>query len=193
MDADPSVVTSSAGWRSRLWPLLGWLAAGCVVTLALTLAAVHTPPRAKLIGLFYMGFGLAIGFSISKLAQLLDAHPSRRTLAVVAAVLTLAGLIGITAETARLEFQKRSQTATNAIAMRLIEGMKAPETPGDPTAHNSSPLAEFQRHLVRRVRQLGNLTSPWPELLWLSELAAGTTASVLIARRSRTLRSLEGS
>ena len=168
-----------------------WLVACLVVTTALSLVAAHVPSRVRLLGLFSVAFGLLLGWIVVQLTEKLKPGLSRRSFAVFAALLTLAGLIGSTCEIWRLDAATRKPSMNESLAMQMAEQMKesSPKegeaTPGPVNTLSEVLDTSFRRHLARRVRQLGDLKSPWPEILWVAELLAGTAASYWIVNRFR--------
>ncbi len=183
MDETPSTNVLEAPSHSPSSSPWAWCVASLVITTALSLAAAHAPPRIRLIGLFSVAFGLLIGWLLAVLAEKLVSHPSRLVMSLVAAILTLGGLIGCGWETFRLEQSRLAKSPNDDLALRLMEGMKAQGGAGDATPAKPSTLTAFRSHLSRRLRQLGDWPSPWPELFWLTELAAGASASVWALRR----------
>jgi hypothetical protein len=187
MDATPN--SSFAPRRSADSPMLAWLLACVVLVTGLSLAAAHAPPRIRLIGLFAVAFGLLTGWGVVLLAGRLQCHPAHPVAVMVAALLSIVGLIGATWETARVEEARRSKSGQDVLAARLMEEVAA-RTSGGATEVSGGPAwIAFRRHLSRRVRQLGLWPSPWPEVLWVAELLAAAAASVWMSNRCLALRS----
>lgn len=192
MDEMPSTTSSepispTAGPSSWIW-----LVAGIVMTTAAALAAAHSPPRIRLIGLFSVAFGLVVGWLLARLVETLDCHPSRRAIRIAAAVFTLCGLIGSTCETVRLNEAQKPKSGTDAIAARIIEQIKMQSSTGESdggissmTPKESSSLAMIRRYLSRRLQPLGEWRSPWPETFWCLELCTAAAASVWISTRKQ--------
>ena len=171
-------------FRASRSATLAWLTACLLSITALSLAAAHAPPRIRLVGLFSVAFGLFVGKLLVLLAAQFEAHPSRRAIVVLASILSFAGLIGSTWETARLEEVRRIQSGNEGVAARLIEEFVMRIDHADQDVSDSSAMAVFRRHLIRRIRQLGEWKSPWPEILWLAELIAAVAASGWMSSRS---------
>lgn len=185
----PESEVNSRPNRSSIWVCL---VAGLVMTTALALAAAHSPPRIRLIGLFSIAFGLAVGWLLARLVEKLDVGLSRRALGAAAAVFTVCGLIGSTWETVRLNEAQKPKSGTDTVAARLIEQIRSQsnagnhdETPGLTSPVETSSLVVFRRYLAHRLRPLGELSSPWPEIFWCVELCAAAAASVWMATRRR--------
>ena len=176
-----SSVTSPPSTASS-WPM-SWMVIGMVATLALSLIAAHAPARIRLLGLFSIAFGLIVGWLLNRLVELLDAHPSRHFIRLVAATLTLCGLVGSTCEQVRLETLKRPGTPKEEVAQRLIDEMQM-SGPANHSPQNDS-LSEFRKHLSVRIRKLGVWSSPWPEAFWIAEVCAGAFASSWMASRGQ--------
>lgn len=189
MDEAPSAATEEPTPMSS--GTLPWFVACLVSTTALSLIAAHVPGRVRLIGLFSIAFGLLVGLIVAQLAEMLKPRHTRRYVAAFAAILTLVGLIGSTYEVNRLDALKRTPSSNELLALQMAKQMKeqtAPSSEGQPNSFNS--LSEeldtsFRRHLARRVRQLGDWKSPWPELFWTAELITSAAASFWIVSRGR--------
>lgn len=168
---------------NRIGPTMTWLAALLVATTAISLAAAHAPARIRLIGLFSICFGFLIGGVACWLAIQCDAKLSRRFVVVVATGAALIGLIASTWETYRLESARIAKSGTDGIAARLIEefDLRSPIV-----SSSRSTGVEFRRYLKRRIRQLGEWPSPWPECFWFAEVCAGATASGWLASRMKS-------
>jgi hypothetical protein len=183
MDEFASSVSSNPYSRSARSSFAAWIVACVVATTALSLVAAHAPARVRLIGLFSLAFGLLVGWFVAWLAVKLDAKSSRPVICVAAAIFTLGGLIGCTWETFRLEELRRPRSANEELGLRLIEQMKMQNT-GDQNEHfDLSTTTAFRKYLTLRIRQIGNWPRPWAEVFWISELIAGTFASVWFSNR----------
>jgi len=167
--------------------LMTWLAACLLATGALAITAAYAPPRIRLIGLYSIAFGLLVGWLLVRLAEKLDVTPSRWTMMIVAAMLTLGGLALSTWETCRIELKSASQFAKESLEARLIQKMKTQNiNENDVIQIERSPLFDFRRHLVRRISPLGKWTIPWAELFWCGELIAAMASSIWVS--SHTLQ-----
>jgi hypothetical protein len=159
------------------------------MTTALALAATHSPPRIRLIGLFSVAFGLAVGWLLARLVDQLESPASRRAIGVASAVFTLCGLIGSTWETSRLNEIQETKRVNEVLEARLLE--QTLKMAGDREGNISLPslpkasmsLTVFRGHLARRIRPLGEWSSPWPEAFWCLELIVAAAASAWISTR----------
>ena len=189
MDETPSTTPLNDPSRAGNSSLSVWLVTSVAAIAALALAAAHAPPRIRLIGLFSIAFALLVGWLLGRLAERLDAHPSRGLIGTIAVFLSIAGLIGATWEAFRLELSRRPKSPNDAIAERLIEQMKTQTKLPPFENREQSALLAFRRYLSGRIRQLGEWSSPWPEVFWISELVTAAAASYWMAtgrRRSFT-------
>lgn len=170
----PSSVPGSAGTS-----VVAWFAVCVLVTAGLSLVAAHAPGRVRLLGLFSIVFGAVIGWLVVWLAQRLDTRPKRTSIGLLAAVLTLGGLIGCLWETIRVEEVMHPKSANEQLAERLYQQMQ--NNNGKSMPRDQSPLDKYRSYLTRRVRQLGDWKSPWPETIWLVELFAACATSIWVA------------
>ena len=172
-DHDPATVTpiSTIGSSVAVWLMV------CVIaTVGMSLTAAHAPARIRLIGLFSIAFGAMIGWLMVLLANKLESNPPRPLIGLFAAILTLGGLIGYTLEAIRIEDSVQTKSANDEMALRLLNQMKA--SGGKVETPDMSAMARYRGYLARRIKQLGDLQSPWPEVVWLVELFAGTAAGI---------------
>ena len=160
-----------------------WLIASFVVSIAVSFAAGHAPARIRLIGLFPIMFGSAIGWIVPWLARELNADPSRRLLSRTAFLLAFAGWITVTAETFRQEELRRVKLPSNGLAAQMMKDFERQVKGTDLEIPRPTLLTSFRTHLSRRIQQIGDWTSPWPECFVIGELIAASIAAVLISRR----------
>ncbi len=161
-----------------------WFTA-CVITVtALSIAAAHAPSRIRLIGLFSIAFGLVVGWGVIRLASQLQAEPGRRFTVFTAALLSLCGLIGSNWQTSRLDELHSMQSGKDALAARLIKEFERQDNQSGINKPSRSEVTEFQKYLSRRLQNLGNWTSPWPECFWVTELIAATAAAGWMSNQS---------
>lgn len=179
MDEPSSTTPPSSAPGSTGTSVVAWFAVCVLVSAGLSLVAAHAPGRVRLLGLFSIVFGAVIGWSIVWLAQKLDARPKRTSIGLLAAVLTLGGLIGCLWETIRVEEVMHPKSANEQLAERLYQQMQ--NNDGKSMPREQSPLDNYRSYLARRVRQLGDWKSPWPETLWLVELFAACAASIWVS------------
>ena len=181
MDESPSMtpteMTSPASQSSSLVTFGLWLAVCVIVVTGLSLAAAHAPPRIRLIFLFFLAFGLLVGWLIVIIAQKIDGRFSRRPVVILAAVFSFVGLAGSTVETVRLEEFRRASLGKEGLAERFRDQLELQAT-GNPVEEiDTSATMALRLHLSRRLRQLGHWGSPWTEGCWLVELAVAAVAS----------------
>ncbi len=160
-------------WRS-------WSARTALVVLAVSIAAAQAPPRVRLLGLFSVGVGWAMGAAAALFTR---PHPNRiaRRWLLAMSLMAFAGLAGSTwmafrveaAELARLEAVWRPKSSEQQLAASMAQRMNGEISAAQP----GFKLEEFRWYLTRRVRQLGKWPSPWPELFWSLELLAGAAAA----------------
>jgi hypothetical protein len=160
-----------------------WLAASLLATGAISLAAAHAPPRIRLIGLFPIGFGLLVGWLLVRLASQFETFPSRRVLVTAAALLALGGWIGTTWETFRIDETLSVKSPQDELAARMMREFDQQTKGAGPEQSRPSTVASFRTYLSRRIRQLGDWPSPWPECFWLAESVAAAVAGGIIASR----------
>ena len=189
MDEGPSTVRTTMSYQLSSTQFL-WLMACSVVTTALTLASAHAPPRIRLLGLFSIGFGALIGWLTARLAIRFEARLPRRIVGLTAVVLTIGGLIGWMVETYRqTRWPDSPKAQLNAqlhdLGLQVVEDMARQIKPSAaPTQVDFFATLSFRRFLARRLAQLGDWTSPWPELFWAVEIVLAAGASYWIATRS---------
>ena len=157
--------------------VLSWFCASIIAVTAISIAAAHAPPRIRLIGLFSIVFGLMVGWVVVWLESQLQAEPGRRFAVVTAVLLSLCGLIGSTWQSSRLDELRSMQSGKDALAARLIKEFEQQDKQPVSDHQRRSEVTEFQKYLSRRLKNLGNWTTPWPECFWVSELIAAAIAA----------------
>ena len=157
--------------------VLIWLSACLIAVTALSIAAANAPARIRLIGLFSVAFGLIVGWGVVRVASQLQAEPRRRVSVITAMLLTLCGLIGSTWQSSRLDEARSTQSGNDALAARLIKEFDQQEKVPGNGVQSRSEVTAFQKYLSRRLKNLGNLTTPWPECFWAFELIAAAIAA----------------
>ncbi|WP_010588160.1 hypothetical protein [Schlesneria paludicola] len=189
MDDGPTTVRSTMTYPLSSSQFI-WLMVSSLATTALTLVSAHAPPRIRLIGLFSIAFGALVGWAIVQLAIRFDAMLPRRIVGLTAVVLTIAGLIGCMIETYRQtrwpDSPKGQMSAQlHDLGLKMVEEMNRQIKPSD-TASQVDLYAtmSFRRFLARRLAQLGEWSSPWPELFWAAEIGLAAVTSFWVATRS---------
>jgi hypothetical protein len=176
--------------------VLIWFFASIIAVTGLSIAAAHAPARIRLIGLFSIAFGLIVGWGVVRLASQLQAEPRRRVSAITAILLSLCGLIGSTWQSSRLDEARSTQSGNDTLAARLINEFDRQEKAHGNGVQSRSEVTEFQKYLSRRLKNLGNWTTPWPECFWVSELMAAAIAAGWMSYQSTsagTISIAEGS
>jgi len=158
-----------------LW--LSWLARTALVALVLSIAAAHVPTRVKLLGLFSVVAGSAMGATSAFLTK---PHPNRvpRRWLLAVFLTALVGLAGSTWLAYRLDAFSQSKSLQQQMAVTMMKQMERDSGGEIASAPTVSTINEFRWYLARRVKQLGSWPSPWPELFWIGELLAGGAAAV---------------
>ena len=179
---EPTNHSTDASRDSVSW--LSWLTRTALVVLALSIAAAQAPARVRLLGLFSVGVGCAMGAATAFLTR---PHPRRIAgqWLLAMSVMASAGLAGSTwmafrveaAELARLEAAWRPKSSEQQFAENLVGKMSQESKGAIPAAQSGFTFEEFRWYLARRVRQLGPWPSPWPEVFWCAELLAGGAAA----------------
>ena len=170
-----------------------WLAVSLLMAIAVSFATAAAPSRIRLIGLLPAAFGCLVGWLVARIALHFEASPSRRVTIFVAALLALGGWFGATWETFRLEEKNSPKSPTDQLAARMMkEFEQQAKRSGVETPISASP-GPFQTFLSRRIRQLGDWSSPWPECFWVAEaIVAATVAGILSNRTARNFKRGDG-
>ena len=158
-------------------PWLSWLVRAVPVVLALSIAAAHATTRVKLLGLFCIAVGGAMGVAV---AWFTKPHPNRITWQRLLAMFLMGftGLAGSTWLAFRLDATSQPKSPQQQMAATMMKQMERDSGGEIVPATSISAVDEFRSYLTRRVRQLGSWRRPWPELFWVSELLAGGVAAV---------------
>lgn len=194
MESEETMVSSEGSSlqdRRSVQPILIWLIASVVSTGAVAVAAANAPPRIRLIGLFPVAFGLLVGWIVTWLRNPFDARPGRLTTTIAAVVLALCGWIGAIWESYRLDKAMFLASPQDRMAAQMMQEFE--KQSGAPQGPTVNPLREmsFPEFLARRLKQLGNWPSPWPECFWVGELLATATLAGYLAGRVTRLEKAE--
>ena len=156
------------------WP--SWLARTALVVLALSIAAAQAPARVKLLGLFAVAVGGAMGAAAAFFTK---PHPKRVSWCWLSALflMAFAGLIGSTWLAFRSDAATQAKSPQQQMAATMMQRMERDSGDEIASAQATSVVNEFRWYLTRRVRQLGKWSRPWPELFWCAELLAGGAAA----------------
>ena len=157
-------------------PWLSWLARAALVVLALSIAAAQVPARVKLLGLFSIGVGGAMGVASAFFTR---PHPNRVSSQwlLATSLMALSGLAGSTWLAFRSDSASQSKSPQQQMAATMIKQMERDSGGEIAPVPAVSAADEFRWYLARRVKQLGAWSSPWPELFWCMELLAGGAAA----------------
>ncbi len=172
LDSPIDVFPNDLPWLS--W--LNWLARAALVVLTLSIAAAQAPARVKLLGLFWIGVGGAMGVVIALITR---PHPIRipRRWRVAVCAMTFCGMIGSTWLAFRSESDLQAKSPQQQMAATMMKQMERDSDGTVTSVPAVSMVSEFDRYLTRRVRQLGAWSSPWPAWFWIGELIAGAVAA----------------
>ncbi len=184
-DDTPSTGGSSPPTGSSpIGPLLSWLVAVVLVLSAIGIVAAQAPARVRLLVLFPILVGGAMGAASGVFARSMRVGVTSHTVLTVGG-LALMALAGSTWQTFRLDAASRAVSPREQqMALNLMQQMER-DSGGEFTATPvASATDQFRQYLARRVRQLGAWSSPWPELFWAIELLAGGAAAMWGLRRS---------
>lgn len=191
--AEPPVVGSEKGSG------LLFLAGSIAVTVGLSIAAAHAPARIRLLGVFSIGFGLLLGWLVTRLAATLTYRINVLQVAWIG-ILSSAGLVGSVCHMIAIQPVASAPTIENAVPK--LFAIPTPQSRSSSPAPKPNPMAalfaaqvhaesrtfgsRMHRYLTERVQMLGAWPSPWPELFWGTEVLAGTAAAIGIARKRRS-------
>jgi hypothetical protein len=169
-------------------PYLKWLVAASLAVWGLSVLTGHLPPRARLLLLLSVGFGLLAGWGARVIADEFSVPPSRR-LAAIVLLLTVAGLVNV-AWTAYRQLAAAASAITTAdpqqlLALRVLESSQE----GDPVMQRrfreerARLQPTFQDYLADRLSRLGRPEPPWPVVIWAAEILLGGFAAAWMFRR----------
>ncbi|MBL8849485.1 MAG: hypothetical protein JNG89_07370 [Planctomycetaceae bacterium] len=169
-------------------PNLKWLVAVTLAVWGLSTLTGQLPPRARLLLLLSIAFGLLAGWGVRVLADEFKVSPSR-PLAAVVCLLTVAGLVNV-AWTAYRQMSAAARAITDAdpqqlLALRVLESSQN----DDPTMQRRfreerarlQPI--FADYLADRLSRLGRPEPPWPIVIWIAEILLGGFAAGWMFRR----------
>ena len=192
---ESQISTTDAAPDRMHWP--SWLARTALVVLALSIAAAQAPARVKLLGLFAVVVGGAMGATAAFFTR---PHPNRVSWRWLLALswMAFAGLTGSTWLAFRADAASQPKSPQQQMATTMMQQMERDSGGEIVSAQTTSVVHEFRWYLTRRVRQLGTWSSPIPELFWCVELLAGSAAAAggfrfVAAPSQRAVRSEEAS
>lgn len=180
--------------------LFSWIVLLLIAASTLALAAAHLPPIAKKLGLLAVAYGLLMGLMGAWLTQFAPGLRAPRWLGTAVVLLVaLAGQIGITAESYRLDRLERERRERSdpkqALARRLLESANEPSDPKSRATLDefrrsySTDGASFGEYLQFRVSGIGIQSKRIGALFWGVEIGLGAlAASWIFFRRTRPAR-----
>jgi hypothetical protein len=173
-----------------------WLAGSIAGVALLVVLSVRSPERIKLLLWFPVAVGCLAGWGLGRLSRELGLGPSRG-LTLASACLILFGQLGTALSTYHLRTTElQRQFAKEPLADFRDQLAKPPDDPKEKTAFEEMQrglerseeqrrqMLSFRGYLQHRVSLIGKWPSPWPEVLWGSELALATLAGTWLARRT---------
>lgn len=187
---------------------LAWLLGSVVGIMLFAVVAAHLPDRTKLLGLFPLFWGAVAGAGLRWWAN--ECHlESPRWLVGLSCVLLAAGEAGIVAEAWRvhrteLQRQFESDPSTGFLRQAQKQGTMPLETaksPEEAALHKQlqtemERVRELRRYalslpafLSRRLKRLGVLPQPWPEVFWAGEIVLGSLCGVWVLHQMGSPRS----
>lgn len=183
LDRKQNQQTTPSSHRTSVISVLVWLTASLALTMAISFAAGRAPERIRLIGIFSIVFGSTIGWIVARLARELDAQPSRRLLAIAAFLLAIAGWTAVTGETFRLEEMHDVKLPSDGLAAQMMKDFERQVKGTDLEIPRPNLLTSFRSFLARRIQNIGDWPSPWPECVLFSESIGAAFAAVVISSR----------
>lgn len=210
MSGEP-LSTSSQPTQTRS-QLFGWFVMSLIAVTLLSLVGANAPSRIKLLGLYAAGYGALVGFCLNWLARLNHVRVGRAVIAA-AAVLIVAGWVGMCLESYRIQAAKlRKKAADEPAALRasrLIGSSPPPEDAESRAIYNdmkqsfaeaaeeqtteaavqerAAQIAQrttIQTFLVNRVSPLGHWPLAAAVLFWSAETVIACVAGVWVLRRT---------
>lgn len=178
-DADGSSPMNSSS-RSALFL---WLAASMAATAVISIGPANAPPRVRLIGLLPVAYGLSIGWIIVWMKRQLEVRPSQRMVIIAAMFIAPIGWIGVTWESYRLDKAMSVAAPKDQLAAQLIKEFEKQSGMTTGTSLEGLERPSFSRYLAKRVKQLGEWSSPWPECFWVAEILAVAAMASYVAGR----------
>jgi hypothetical protein len=190
--AEPALEQPDAAPAGHRNGRLSWLVLFLVATASISLAAVHLPPRVKMLGLFAIGHGLLAGWIAAWLTSAFNLPAGKATWSgVVVFVVILGGQIGMAVESHRLDRAAAERAiAANPKRVAILRMLESSNFPDDP---KSKQLAEdarrtigargFADYLQFRVSALGIQSRPLAATIWIFEIGLGSLAGIWIFGR----------
>lgn len=169
--------------RAEAGSIVMFVIVASIATIALALAAAHAPDRIRLLGLYSIAFGLLLAWIQVRLAAFLQMKVTFLVIAIIG-LLTLAGLVASACQTVALEPQPKLEASFHPVAA-LVAAQMEKENPGKAKEVPPTYPDRFRSYLVRRVNNLGDWSSPWPEAMWVGEILLGTAGAIFLGMQFR--------
>ncbi|MDB5335773.1 MAG: Tryptophanyl-tRNA synthetase [Planctomycetaceae bacterium] len=176
---------------------LAWLVGVIVGTALAAILAVQLPDRAKLLGLFPLIWGGLLGMGYAWWAGECRLKLSRWVYCVALLLLAI-GEAGIVYQAWQFyQLDLRQQFSRDPAAGLVKQAEQSPIANGKPEEIElrKQLLAEFERvrqrrrealglstFLQRRLRKLGDIPQPWPELFYAGEILLGSLVGLAVMR-----------
>jgi hypothetical protein len=193
MMAESALPQSDAAPAGRRSGRISWLVLFLLATAAISLVAVHLPPRVKMLGLFAIGHGLLAGWAAARLESVFDLPAGNEVWSAVVFLVILGGQIGMAAESNRLDraAEERALAANpkRAALLRMLESGKFPNDPkskqiaDDARRTIGARGTSFADYLQFRVSALGIKSRPVAAAIWILEIGLGSAAGTWIFGR----------
>jgi len=200
--SDSSRERQSETGESAIRLVFEWLVIGLVGVTVLTLAGAHAPGRIKLIGLFAVVYGLAVGWGLGQLAKLRRV-PIGKGVGWLSLALIAAGQIGMAFQSYQLhvvQIRRDDQPDSKLIGLeRFLQRQNVPEDPEERARleeikqdiqraaqsreQKLAELTSFSTYLRNRLAALGTWWSPWPAVFWAVEVLLSSMAGAWVAYR----------
>jgi hypothetical protein len=177
-------------------PYLKWLVASSLAVLGMSALAGHLPPRARLLLLLAIGFGLLAGWSCRVIAGEFSV-PATRGLSAVVLLLTVVGLVNVAWTAYRqLAAAARAITASDPqqlMALRVLESAQADDAVMQRRYREERARLQptFNDYLADRLSGIGRPDEPWPVVIWGVEILTGGVAAAWMFRREVRRKSLD--
>jgi hypothetical protein len=178
---------------------LRWFAGVLVATALAAVLAVQLPDRAKLLGLFPLIWGGIMGWGYAWWGGECQVKRSL-WISIAAFLLIAAGEAAIVYQAWQIyQTDLRQQFSKDPAAGLVKQAEQVPTENVKPEeqALRKQLLAEFERvrqrrretlglstFLQRRLRKLGDISSPWPEIFYAGEILLGGLAGLVVMRLS---------
>lgn len=169
-------------------PDLKWLFGSSLAVLGLSALVGHLPPRARLLLLLAIGFGLLAGWSCRVIAGEFSV-PTSQGRAIIVLLLTITGLANV-AWTAYRQMAAAARAITDSdpqqlMALRVLESAQADDAIMERRYREERARLQptFGDYLADRLTGIGRPDEPWPAAIWGAEILLGGVAAAWMFRR----------